>query len=445
MERLLNENRLKQLISIILENTEDDIITIDAKKLEQILDVVNFNMDILFKTKMFKGKKVIVNGDLKLNDKRVKSMGNIIKVIGKLDISHSEIGSLQGVEVTGYVSDYNSKRQRIKEARRRAAKLEEANERRESGDWDLDNEYMDDEGLRANALLVYLESEGYRIRTPEDNEELEELKENLESLKVEENQKLERGEDITDLTAEIESLEEQIEEIENSIDVYNIIPESTHYGLQTFKIYSSTISESNEYAVGTEEEAREEAIKAEKELVQDNWQGLPDWLLQDAIDEEEVLDYFESFYNDDIYDSPESYFDEDDYELTPEDEEKKELLEKRISDLEDRQSEIDSDSEEYDEIQEEIDELQNEIDELEPEITDEMREDKVQERLRDVKRNLSYYMKEFGLDIQNYIDFDELAEKIVDEDGVGHVLGTYDGTEELADFRGETYSIFRVD
>lgn len=445
MNRLINEKRFKKLISIILEQTEDDTVTIDVNQLNQLLDVVNYDLDVLSKTKMFRGKKIIVNGSLKLNDKRAKSMGNIIKVIGSLDISNSEIGSLKNVEVTGNIWDSKSKRERLRLAKIRADKLGEGNERRETGEWDATNENMDEDGILANALLSYFEDEGYRIRTPEDNQRLEELREDLENLRVDEEQMLERGEDITDLTADIEAIEEEIEEIEESFDVYHIIPEGTHFGLTTFNVYGTPISENNTYAVGTYDDAYEAAVEYIEGQIKDDITNVSSWVIRDSIDEDEVVDYFEDIFSNDIEDSPESYFDESDYELSPEDEERKEQIEEQISELEEKQYEFDRDSPEYDEIQEMIDELQEEIDDMEPVITDEMKEEKLEEKLRDVRYNLERYMDEFSLDMDRFVDYRKAAETVVDSDGVGHVLAFYDGNENEGTFRGETFSIFRVD
>lgn len=446
MSRLINETGIKKIVATILEQTDGNEITMSADKFTRLLDVVNYNMDVLSKSKLFRGKKINIEGNLNLNDSRITSMGNIVNVYGNLDINRSNIPNVDGVNITGRLSYYNSKMARIEEAKIRAEKLEEGNERRETGEWDLDNENIDDEGLEANALLLYFESEGYRIRTPEDSQRLSALKDDLERLKAEETEKLDNGEDITDLTADIESIEEEITELEESFDVYNIIPEnSTHYGLNTFRIYGTSISESNLYAVGTYDDAYDAAVNSTEDLIRDDASNVASWVINDAIDIDEVVDYFEEIYSSDIEDSPESYFSRSDFEYSDEDQEKIEELEQKIEELEEIMSELDSDSEEYTVLEEELSELRDELDEIEPTITEEMKEEKLDDLLSDVRRDPIGSLESLGFEPTRFIDYKKAAETVVDTDGIGHILSTYDGSEEQVDVGNNTYLIFRID
>ena len=173
----------------------------------------------------------------------------------------------------------------------------------------------------------------------------------------------------------------------------------------------------------------------------------------------DIKEYIEDFYRSDVQESPESYFSDDDFQLTEEQEERKEQLETYISEmedmkseLEDEQNELDSDGDEYSEIQEKLDEIdeniekaQDELDSIEPETepTDEMIEEKVQEFVDDRMGDPIGFLREFGLDLGEYIDKDALAQGLVDADGYG-VMNSYDGTYDTIDFNGETYYIMRV-
>jgi hypothetical protein len=120
-----------------------------------------------------------------------------------------------------------------------------------------------------------------------------------------------------------------------------------------------------------------------------------------------------------------------------------------IYDLEQEQSELDTDREDYDELYEDfqnhIDALQEELDgiEVDTEPTEEMIENKVDELVRDVKRDPLDYLKNYGFDIKNYIDEDALAQGLVDSDGWG-VMNSYDGTYDSEEVNGVTYYIMRI-
>jgi DNA repair exonuclease SbcCD ATPase subunit len=157
----------------------------------------------------------------------------------------------------------------------------------------------------------------------------------------------------------------------------------------------------------------------------------------------------EEDYEYQIRDYPDSYFSDSDYELTYEQEERIEQLESQIADLEQEQSELDTDREDYDELYEDfqnhIDALQEELDsiEVDTEPTEEMIENKVEELVRDVRRDPLDYLKNYGLDFKEYVDEDALAQGLVDSDGWG-VMNGYDGQYDSEEVNGITYYIMRV-
>ena len=68
---------------------------------------------------------------------------------------------------------------------------------------------------------------------------------------------------------------------------------------------------------------------------------------------------------------------------------------------------------------------------------------KVAELVRDVRRDPLDYLKNYGLDIKEYIDEDELAQGLVDSDGWG-IMNSYDGQYDTEEVNGVTYYIMRV-
>ncbi len=157
----------------------------------------------------------------------------------------------------------------------------------------------------------------------------------------------------------------------------------------------------------------------------------------------------EEDYEYQVRENPDSYFNDDDYELTSEQEERIEQLESQIEDLEQQKLELDSDDDNYYDYEEDLDNqieaLQEELDniEVDTEPTEDMIDTKVAELVRDVRRDPLDYLKNLGLDIKEYIDEDELAQGLVDSDGWG-IMNSYDGQYDTEEVNGVTYYIMRV-
>jgi polyhydroxyalkanoate synthesis regulator phasin len=257
---------------------------------------------------------------------------------------------------------------------------------------------------------------------------------------------------VTELTDAIEETQEEIDELEEKdVDVYMMYPNSrySHYGLQHFEVLIDGFKD-REYTVGTEEEMDEAALAYAKSYIDDvGADGFNESFIEDYLDVDAIVRMAEEDYEYSVRDSPESYFNDDDFELTSEQEERIEELEAQIADLEQQQWDLDSEQEDYEELYDDfqinIDALQEELDgiEVETEPTDEMIDDKVQELVRDVKRDPLDYLREYGLPIKEYIDEDALAQGLVDSDGWG-VMNGYDGQYDSEEVNGETYYIMRT-
>lgn len=455
-----NKDYIK-LIDLILEQSEDPFYEITANELKELLTMASYNPKVTY-LKKFGGKPLKVIGDLNLSKTPMKSLGNIAVIDGKLDISNTEIGNIDDVKVTGYIWDSGSKRARIRKQKEDAAKLADAEERRQSKEWDIED--TDDEGLKANALFQWLEYSG-EIKTisDEEKEELSQLEAKLELLNKEYDEKESHDDELYDQISEIE---DRIFELkEKNIDVYNIYPKKYgHYGLSAFEVIGVGDLDGNTYTVGDDEEMEEAALEYAKQYIDDvGIEGFNKSFLEDNIDKDELRKYFEDWYEDDVRDNPESYFDDDDFELTKEQEEEIEKLQEYIEnmetlkeELEDEQRDLeDSDSEEYNQMQERIDEIesniekaQDRLDSIEPdtEPTDEMIEEKVKDRLDDLMYDPVSTIKDYDLDIKDFIDEDSMAESLVESDGWG-IMNSYSGDYDSVhlDDVNKTYYVMRIE
>lgn len=462
MEKItLRKENITKLINLIKEQDElqqeGNTVEVTPEELYKILPAIDYNFNALGKLKKFKGKDIIVKGSLNLRGKPARTLGPIKKIEGGLDMSDTLIPSIEDVEITGRVDDWGSTRAKIREHRRIARLRAEAQSRRDDGDWDIKN--ADSQGLAANAIFQVLESEEPSdVQSEEDVEELRRLKERLGNLYYDQ----EQGNESEEVQNEIDSIEANIEEIEEKIDVYELIPSNYNFygSLYRFDILSGNL-EGREYVAGLESDAEQAAYEYAKESIDEvGVTSFNQSFWESYLDEDGILDYFRDFYENDVRENPEIFFDEDDFELTTEQEERKEELENYIEDMENLKSELedeqigleDSDSDEYYELDEKIKEIesnietaQNELDLIEPdtEPTEEMIERKVDDILDDVKYDLKGKLDEFGMDISDWVDKDALAQGWVDSDGYG-IMNSYDSSYETVRINGESYIVMRL-
>ncbi len=324
--------------------------------------------------------------------------------------------------------------------------MAEAESRREDGDWELTNPNIDEEGLAANALFDHLVSEG----------DLDEMDNETKELI---NNKLERIEELTqqgvglesdseerdELYEEIDRIEDEIKELqENYADVYYIIPTNyKSYGtLYNFEVIGLR---NQEYMVGTYDDMYEAAIVNTETLLDDlGLDGINQYIIESNLNRNSIREYIEEFYDNDIRDSPESYFRQDDFELTDEQEERKEELERYINEMEDLKTEKEEELEntedkdeksklekEIEQIEENIEKAQDEFDSIEPddEPTEEMIEEKVSYLAIRAMDNPIRWLRGVGEDdrINYFVNVRGVAEDIVDHDGIG-TLSSWDGS-----------------
>ena len=345
-----------------------------------------------------------------------------------------------------------------REANERAQRqqLERAEQRRQTNEWDLED--TDDIGLRANALFKYLVSiDNLQELTPENKSEIARIENEITRLQAEyDNDEEVRG----DLLDEISELEDKLGELDELTDVYTLLPaQYGHYGLTQFE----NIVDGTEWAVGDESEMEEASREAVESLIDDiGIEGFNPSFIENHIDEDGVESYIRDFFNHDVYDSPESYLDDDDKEISSS--QKQEIAELRQEEIEldTERDELNSDDFEEDyieqrtseietrllEIQDEIEEINNNPDgDYDEEAIEKAIDDKVSEYTGNIESFVSNFI---GIDYvqwirdHDFIDKDAFIESIVDADGYGISLNSYDGdvNEEVVD--GRTYYIIRV-
>ena len=345
--------------------------------------------------------------------------------------------------------------ERLRIQRELQNKRNEAEERRLDGEWELGPD-CPTEGLKAHALLDWLVDNGdVELMTNEDRVEINRLESEIERLQTE----YDNDEDVrTDLLDEISDLEDELTELKNKIDVYYIIPNGEFYDTSQFEVIGADLY-GREYAVGTEREMETSAYDRVDNLIDDiGYEGFSKGFAEDYIDTEEVVEYARQFYEDDVRESPESYLNEEDRMLSDEQSDEITTLKTRITELESRveilESQLDG-GEDDDDIQYDIDELNEKIEEYNERITEieespegdfpeELIDDVVEDRLSDVRRNPEDFIKEWGLDMDNFINKRDFIQGVIDADGYGHTLNSYDGNAEEIKVQDKWFYVMRI-
>jgi len=452
----LNEIDIKEIVRVVLEQ-EDNWVEVTPERYLELMKYAGYYAPGIANLPEYKGKKIIITGNLNLNGTPTKSLDGIKIIRGNLNVSDTQISSVDGIDIKGYVSDWNSPLKRIKEKRIRDAKINDANVRREDDEWRLDTGYgrADDEAYAAHAILEHLVSnKKVQQKTDKDLTRLVELTEMLENLQDKESEYEEQGRDLTDIHADIEVTEEEIEQINNKIDIYNLIPDGDHYDIPKFEVVGYDDLEGEVYCAGKYSDFEEAARDYVKSQLEDGgYSNFSPSFVESYIDEEEVVDYFRDYYEDDIRQNPDVYFNDDDYKLSDEQESRIEEIDNEIAELEQEQQNFEVDEPEdvsrlWDEIQEKIDALESEKDDIEPEVgepTEDMIDNKLDDMLQSVRRDPLNSLKEIGIDdFDNFINESDFIDGVIDADGI-EIINGYDSSYDTVYVNGEQFYVMRIE
>jgi hypothetical protein len=133
-------------------------------------------------------------------------------------------------------------------------------------------------------------------------------------------------------------------------------------------------------------------------------------------------------------------------------------MEQRISSIENiikklsEQNQVNNDqtiTSKINEFEEIISELEEKIEEIKDDPQgswpDALYDEKYLELKNNAEDDYEYYMDMFGLETNNYIDKEKLIEGIIDSDGYGPTLNSYDGNAEEEYVEGELFYVMRID
>jgi len=336
---------------------------------------------------------------------------------------------------------------------------DEAAERRLDKEWDL-NENTPIEGLKAHALFQYLvDNNDLTPMDENDKKSLSELENQLSDLQAQLAELEKNGQPTEEIEDEIEVIQDEISEISNVDDVYKIVPTGEFHDMTEFEVIDSGLS-GNRYAVGDASETQSSAEERVEQLIDEiGYDGFSSGFAASYIDEDKVVEYARDVYNDDVYNNPEVYLDDDDRMLSEKQNEqiavikyKVSKIEENISDLEDMLGDEETDSD----IEKKIQQLNEAIEGYEDEITEiednpdgdwpeELIEEKIESMLYRVRRDPHGFLEEMGTELEYYIDKESFIEGVIDTDGYGHTLNGYDGSIDEVYVNNILFYVMRID
>ena len=336
--------------------------------------------------------------------------------------------------------------------RERERRLQQAAvERRVNDEWNYD-EGTSTEGIMANALMEYLVDMGeFENKTTE----IQNVRDQIEDMRSEMENDPEvianpNGERAQEYGEDLNNLEEEIDVLQaESHDIYDLRWDGyDHYGLPVFEY------EGAEYAVGDDQMAYDAAYDNIDNLIDDiGFQGFSEGFMEYYIDEDAVADDFEDYFWDEIEENPEDYLDEDeDTELTYTAKEQLEAMDEQIGEYKEELEEITNESDrEYliDQIEALEESKQDTLDDEDNyEYTQEAKDAYVEGRMDEVRYDPMNFLREYGWDhpesLERYVNRDEFIKGVVESDGRGHSLASYDGDEGEVFFDDEWYYIYRI-
>jgi hypothetical protein len=332
-------------------------------------------------------------------------------------------------------------------------------QRRREKEWELSDD-LSAEGAMANALFNYLVGIGEIKEIDEDVQiELDRLNARKESLENEYQEAQSKGKEMA-IAAQIQQIEEELTEYDDYYDVYDIEPTDDDYYnfMKVFEIERLGAK----YAIGDEWDI-EEATKRYLEGYYDEvgYDNLPDWLIEESVDKEQVFQYVKEIINEEVWNEPEVFLDESDRELSHDQLKIYEGVKSKYQELSKRirmfitAMENENDSNKKEELEKYIrqldktlENLMSRMEELESDPQGDFSEERIEEW---IEKRVEYYeddpvsyLNDYGIELAPFIDQQKLIEEVISSDGF-QIISSYDGAvgEEIID--GVTYYIVRID
>jgi hypothetical protein len=401
---------MKNFIKDFLLEQDENLVTISPDQYLETLESVGGIASRVAMLKPFKGKGIVIDGDLDLRKfKNVGKLTGIVRVKGRLDIANTNVSSLDGITVDGYVSDYNSTMYINKLKSIKNQKLAKLSEYRRDGEWNVEN--GEDESERTEALYDYLIEEGIPDRIEyEDGSENEE-------------------------------------------DKYFIYPNgSGSYGVgKQYEWIGGDSLTPTYYDVYTSDELDLAALQYVENLVNDvGMDAFRSWVWEDGVDSEKWEEWLIDFYEETVYDDPEGYNVEK--ELSNEQARQVNQMNNTIANLTKKLEDPNLSDEEKNKIKTKIYGLTNIIEEIAEEPEGDYDDDSIRDTAKSMadefENDILGFIDHFGFDkkfLMDFVDLKKVTETVVNSDGYGQLLSSSGEEAFEANINGTWYFVIPLE
>lgn len=401
---------LKKFFKNYILEQDENLVSISPDDYLELLDDVGGIAERISKLKPYRGKGIVITGPLNVSEyKNIGPLTGVVRVMGRLDISHTNVPNLDGITVDRYISDYGSSMWKIKIQRELNEKLAELDEKRQEGEWDVEN--GDDDSERTEALYEYLEQNG-DVDMVEDEE----------------------GNEVPE-------------------DKYYIYPSGRatySYGKQYEWLGGGNGFSPNTYDVYTEDEVDNAAKVAVQNMLDDmGMEAFSEWVFEDALDTQSWRSWLEDFYYDIVRDDPENY--DISLELTQQQMRQVQQLQTTLDSLNKRLETEDLPDDQYEDLELKIEGLEDTIQEIKDDpqggYDESAIENEISDRVSEYENDIKSFIDHYDYDknfIMDFIDTDSITNTVVSSDGYGSILNSYDGDYDTFNIHGTEYYVMRV-
>ena len=401
---------LKKFFKNYILEQDDNLVSISPQDYLELLDDVGGIAERISKLKPYRGKGIVITGPLNVSKyKNIGPLTGVVRVMGRLDISHTNVPNLNGITVDRYISDYGSSMWKVKMQAELNEKLAELDEKRQEGEWDVENE--DDDSERTEALYKYLKQNG-DVDMVEDEE----------------------GNEVPE-------------------DKYYIYPSGNAtygYGRQYEWLGGGNGFNSNTYDVYTEDEADNAAKYAVESMIDDmGMDAFSEWVFDDALDTQSWVSWLQDFYDDYVRQDPEGY--DIPLELSQQQARQVQQLQATLDSLNNRLETEDLPDDQYEAIELKIEGLEDTIQEIKDDpqggYDESAIENEINDRVSEWEDDIKGFISMYGYDknfIMDFIDTNDITNTVVNSDGYGSLLNSYDGDYDTYNINGTEYYVLRV-
>lgn len=401
---------IKHFIKNYLIEQDENLVQVSPEEYIELLDDVGGIADRISKLKQFRGKGIVITGPIDLSSRNnIGPLTGVQRVMGRLDISHSNVPHINGITVDGYTSDYGSTMWKSRRQQELNNKFADLSEKRRNNEWDVNNQ--DDDSERTEALYEYLEQNG-----------------------------------------EIDTVEYD-DGSEAPEDKYYIYPSGRGlygYGKQYEWLGGGNGFTPNTYDVYDSNEIDYAAKAAvESQIDELGYDAFVDWVWDDSIDYEGWERWLTDFYYESITEDPDGY--DVPFELSYQQKQQVEQLNTTINSLNQKLSNEDLPEDQKTVIKNKIYGLNDIIDDInenaEGDYDDDYMMSLAQDQASEYDRDIQGFVSNYGFDkkfIMDFVDVDEVVNTVVNSDGYGNLLSPYDGDYEEYTINGTTYYVMRT-